>query len=214
VFALLSVALFSALPAAANAQPPQTSHDGLELQPNTKAGLVYLKPGADFSVYDKVALLDCEVTFKESWQREQNRANGVAAAKKEMDDLGAALAKRCAEIFKDELETKGGYQFVDTAALDVLLLVPALIDVHMSVDTGRRQMVSTSAGEMTLVIEMYDSSTREILGRVADRQAGRYTGMMWHTEATDRHEADLILRAWAAALRERLDTLRAAGKTQ
>ena len=47
----------------ANEPPPQVSKDGLQLQKQSKQRLVYLKPGATFSQYDRVAILDCYVEF-------------------------------------------------------------------------------------------------------------------------------------------------------
>jgi Protein of unknown function (DUF3313) len=216
---LLSLVQFTALPAWAKDQPPQTSYDGLQLQPNTKAALVYLRKGADFTVYDKIALLDCQVSFKKNWQRNQNQTNRLRVSKQDMDEIRAKLAAEFEKVFREELETKGGYQIVDTAAPDVLVLAPHIIELEITVPAvntaARSRTFSTSAGQMTLVLEMYDSSTGEILGRAADRQAGRESAAMtWHNAATNKKEANRILRTWAVALREALDTLRAAKPAQ
>jgi hypothetical protein len=32
---------------------------------------VYIKPGASLEQYDRLAILDCFVSFKKHWQREQ-----------------------------------------------------------------------------------------------------------------------------------------------
>jgi hypothetical protein len=39
--------------------PPQVSKDGLVLKVHTKQRLVWVKPGAKFSQYDRVMILDC-----------------------------------------------------------------------------------------------------------------------------------------------------------
>ncbi len=215
---LLSIAQLIALPAAAKDKPPQISYDGLTLQPNTKAALVYLRTGVDFSVYKKIGLLDCTVAFKKDWQREQNRTNPLAVSKADMDRIRDKLSKEFETIFRNELETKGGYQMVDVTGPDVLVLAPAILDLDItappSSQSGRSRTFATSAGQMTLVLQMYDSTTGEILARAADRRAGRNSAnMMWQNAATNKQEADRILKAWAVALREALDRLRGAGGT-
>ena len=217
-FGLLSFMLI-AFSAAAKDEPPQTSHDGLELRPGTKAALVYLRPGADFAVYDKVALLDCKVAFQKNWQREQNQSRPLAVSKKDMDQIRAKLAELFTTVFSEEL-TKGGYQIVAATTPDVLLIAPAIIDLDIAApasvqSAGRSKTFSTSAGQMTLVLEMYDSTTGEIIARAADRKAGRdSSAMQWQNAATNRSEATRILRTWAVALREALDNLRRAPTAQ
>jgi hypothetical protein len=209
------VAFLLPVAAAAKEKPPETSHDGLVLQPETKVALAYLKPGADFSVYDRVALLECEVAFKKNWQREHNQTNPFRVSKEDMDDIRAALAELFREVFTEELG-KGGYALADSAAPDVLVLRPGIIDLDVTapaaadMGAGRSRTFSTSAGAMTLVLELYDSSSGEILGRVADRKAAPDRGyMMWQNAATNRSEAKRVLKGWAVRLREGLDSLKA-----
>ncbi|MGH7949677.1 MAG: DUF3313 family protein [Candidatus Binataceae bacterium] len=136
-----------------------------------------------------------------------------------MDEIRAKLAEQFASVFRDELETKGGYQIVDVAAPDVLVVSPAIIDLDITASggasAGRSRTFATSAGKMTLVLEMFDSTTGEVLARAADRRAGRDTGVMtWQNAATNKSEATRILRVWAVALREALDALRGADAKQ
>jgi hypothetical protein len=75
MFNKLIVSMFLAMAATlafAKADLPAASHDGLHLMPDTKLRAVYMKPGADLSQYDKVALLDAYVAFRKHWQREHN----------------------------------------------------------------------------------------------------------------------------------------------
>src|SRR4029079_15209560 len=88
---VLAITLVLPLCAAAAKQPPQTTFYGLELRPNTKLAVVYLRPEADFSGYRKVALLDCAVAFKKDWQRNQNSTNPLAISAKDMDGIRRAL---------------------------------------------------------------------------------------------------------------------------
>ena len=64
--------LMAASLAVAKADLPAVSHDGLHLLPDTQLRAVYMKPGADLSEYDRVALLDTYVAFRKNWQRDHN----------------------------------------------------------------------------------------------------------------------------------------------
>ena len=52
---------------------PDVSHDGFLLIRGTGVKAVSMKPRADLSGYDRVAILDTYVTFHKKWQRDHNR---------------------------------------------------------------------------------------------------------------------------------------------
>ena len=54
---------------AADDDIPEFTHDGLQRVIDSKAALAYVKPGADFSAYDQVMILDCFVAFKKTGRR-------------------------------------------------------------------------------------------------------------------------------------------------
>lgn len=212
---VLSIALALPFCAFAAKEPPQTTFDGLQLQPNTKLGVVYLRPQAEFGGYKRVALLDCAVAFRKDWQRKQNSTNPLAISSKDMDDIRAALGKMFSDVFRDVL-AKGGYELTDKAGEDVLVVRPAIIDLDISApaaaEAGRSKTYSTSAGAMTMYMEVYDSSTNEILARTVDRkQAADYGRMTWQNSTTNKTEARRMLTEWAETLRGGLDRLRANG---
>jgi hypothetical protein len=61
---------------------------------------------------------------------------------------------------------------------------------------------------MTLVLELRDSITGEILARVVDTRSGRNSGMMTITNrVTNTADARRAIRIWAQALRNGLDSL-------
>jgi hypothetical protein len=190
---------------------PETSHDGLVLQKDSELAAVYIKPGADFSGYDKLAVLDCYVAFKKNWQRDQNENNVSVAqtvTKKDMDEIKTHLATEFKKVFVEELQTEGGYEVVDHGAEDVMIIRPAIIDLDIEApDTmtpGMSATFSASAGQMTLYMELFDSVTSEIIARVVDAEGGRDHGMI-RNRATNKAEADRILRKWADILRSHLD---------
>jgi hypothetical protein len=197
---------------------PQTSPEGLELQKDTKARVVYLKPGATLDQYKRVAILDCFVDFAKDWQKEFNREQtglGRRVTTRDMDRIKADLAAEFRKIFTQELQDKGGYQVVDSAAPDVLVLRPAIINLVISapdlMTPDFSRTIVQSAGQMTLYLELYDSVSDDLLARVVDPQADRRGLAQSANRATNKAAADRILREWASALRKHLDA--AHGKT-
>jgi hypothetical protein len=209
-FVALSGLLFTTLAVAAE-KLPETSDDGLVLQKDTDLAAVYIKPGADFSGYDKLAILDCYVEFKKNWQRDQNEDHmsmTQMVTKKDMDEIETRLAGEFKKVFTEELQTKGGYEVVDHGAQDVMIIRPAIINLDVeapdTMSPGMTMTVSASAGQMTLYMELYDSVSSEIIARVVDAESGRNHGMI-RNRATNHAEADRILRKWADILRGHLD---------
>lgn len=125
------------------------------------------------------------------------------------------LAAEFKKVFVDELQKKGGYQVVDVAAPDVLLLRPALLNVEVSapdiMTAGIERTVVRSAGQMTLYLELWDPSTKTVLARIEDAQADDEAFAQAANRVTNKAAADRILQDWAEELRKRLDTVR--GKT-
>ncbi len=66
---------------------PQTSPEGLELQKDTKARVVYLKPGATLGQYQRVAILDCFVDFAKDWQKQFNRDQRTTGSRVTTKDM-------------------------------------------------------------------------------------------------------------------------------
>jgi hypothetical protein len=192
---------------------PRVTPEGLQLQEGTAARLVYLKPGATFEKYKRVIIVDSYVEFAENWQREHNR-DAVGRSRvttRDMDRMKADVAAEFKKVFTEELQTKGGYEVVDTPAQDVLVLRPAIIDLQVTApDLLSANMTRTlvrSAGEMTLYLELWDSATNTILARIMDPQADDGVGR-FATRASNKAAMDDILKAWAEKLRRHLDAAR------
>jgi len=214
----LSISMLMAATAFAKDKLPETSHDGLKLQKDTKLAAVYLKPGETLKAYDKVSMTDVYVAFKKNWQRNYNQDTmGLdgRVSDKDVDVIKDRLAKEFKVVFTKELQDKGGYEVVDYDAKDVLVLRPAIINLVVNApDTNRMGMSRTfvaSAGEMTLYMELYDSNTGDILARVIDAQAAGDHGIAHAgNKASNKAEFDRVLRKWADILRVNLDRVNAA----
>jgi hypothetical protein len=196
---------------------PQVSPDGLQLKKSSDHGAVYLKPGATFSQYDRLSLVDCFVDFAKDWQRDYNENEPDLThrvTQSDVDRIKTEVAAEFRKVFTEELQTKGGYQIVDTAAPDVLVLRPAIINLVVTApDLNTPDMsasVVASAGQMTLYLELWDSATNTLLARVIDAEADPGAGGLPQQadSVTNKAAADRILKAWADKLRKRLDEVR------
>jgi len=163
-----------------------------------------VKPDVDFSRYTHVELLDCVVSFRRNW-----KASNPGVRSRDMERIKQWLADEFDLIFTSALEA-GGFPVVSDPDDHVLLIRPAIIDLSVNApDTntsGRSKSFTTSAGSMTLVIELYDSVSSEILARAIDRvEARNVGGIRWTTSITNMDAARRILRRWADLLVAKLD---------
>jgi hypothetical protein len=207
--AALAFALMVALAAhAADPKPAEElSFDGLKKVESKRFALVWIKEGADFSGYTKMQVLPAEIAYKKPPKRGPTADDNFALSKSQMD----RLRKSAREAFHEELVDHGGWQVADAAGPDVMLVRGGLIDmvVHVPPQTaGRSTVLLDSFGEATLVIEFYDSQSREILARIADRGAAEPPGNRMGTDMEAPGEVRRMLKAWAKRLREGLDEVK------
>jgi hypothetical protein len=191
---------------------PEVTEDGLHRVPDSKMAVVYAEPGADLAQYKRIKLMDAYVAFKKNWARDQRSrsADRLRVTSNDVEKIKNDLAKEFQQVFRQTLED-GGYEIVDESAEDVLLVRPAIINLDVNApDTmraGRSRSYTSSAGEMTLYIEIYDSVTGDLIAKALDRRAdtsrqGYYT---WTNSVTNKSAAKKILKGWADILLDALN---------
>lgn len=209
----MTAALFSASALAWKSYPDETD-DGLDRVKSKKVDAFYFKEGASLKGYQKVFLEECSVAFRKNWLRDQNSDRASVSNRVKTEDMNK-IQEELAEIFKEqfnrELE-RGGYEVVDADGEDVLLLRPSIVDLDVyAPDISMRQAgvvntYTTSSGEMTLKLDLLDSSTNSLVGRIIDKREDRDTGYIQHTNSiTNRADAQRIVSSWARILRKALD---------
>jgi hypothetical protein len=212
----ITVATALACPSSLRAQgSPPSVVDGLHLRTNTGSSLVYVKPGATFGKYDKVAILDCFVEFDKDWQSNYNSNQvdpSTFVSSDDMNRIKQELAADFKRIFTKVLQT-GGYQVVTSAAPDVLVLRPAIINLRVTapdlMTPGIDATVVSSAGSATLYLELWDSMTNTLLARAMNSQADQQFGGQVASSVTNAQAADFILKGWANSLLKHLAAARA-----
>ncbi|WP_167854733.1 DUF3313 family protein [Mangrovimicrobium sediminis] len=207
--------LLGAITACTTTEPPAQTHDGLVLQPDTRFQFVYLLPDAELDAYTTFGLADCSVAFRKNWLRDQNSSRldlGSRVTQKDVDRIKDALGAMCTEQMREALQAPPPYTLVDEfeEGEAVLIIRPAIINLDINapdtMSAGRSRSYTTSAGEMTLVIELLDGTTGQVLARVADRRRGSDFGtMQWTNSVTNRADANRALKRWAGMMREGLD---------
>ena len=220
VFKIAALALLIAAPfcqlQAKKDDLPQVTVEGLQRVEDSKLAIVYADPDADLSIYDSVMLLETYVAFKKNWERDQrSSASSLSMRVKpaDMEKMKNTMAKEFHDVFSKVL-TDGGYQMTDQAGESVLMVRPAVIDLNprapeISSSTASRTYV-TSAGDMSMYIELYDSLSGDMIAKALDRRGDRMnTGYYtWANPASNAAASRRILKGWAEILRDALDEAR------
>jgi len=214
-FGGLAVLVFGAC---ATTPAPEVTYDGLELMPDAAFGdKVYLLPGADLGSYDAVGLADCNVAFRKNWLRDQNRGSlnlGSRVTQEDVDRIRDTLKEECDSMFREALLKEPAYKLTEEfeTGEQVLVLRPSIVNLDVTAPdlrgSGRSRTYTTSAGEMTLVLEAVDATTGQVLARAVDRQGARESFRAeWSTSVSNRAEARRILTRWAERLRAAVDAV-------
>jgi hypothetical protein len=188
----------------------ESSADGLEKISIKGIDFAYARPGASLVSYKKIMLDPIEVAFRKDWKPNRSGSNLPLPAK-EREAIRQGVAKIVLTEFTKELQRSTQYQLVTTAGPDVLRAKARIVDLYVNApDTASMNVIRTytlSTGEMTLLAELFDAETGQVVARVLDRTEGRDTG---HFELTNSvvndMESRLTASAWARILRKRLES--------
>jgi len=212
VLIMVSLVSVSGISFAKKQDLPEVTTDGLHRVEGTKLAIVYAEPDADLSQYQRINMADVYVAFKKNWEREQNRKFSNRVSSNQMESIKSDVAELFRAVFTETLE-KGGYELVNEAAEDVLIVKPAIINLDVKAPDNRSatnvRTFSESAGEMTLYLELYDSVTGDLIAKALDPQADRDRGyMQWQNRVTNRAAARRIMQTWADIMKDGLDEVR------
>jgi hypothetical protein len=215
---LLLVFCTATLSGCASTQPaPADEWDGLVRQTGTRLGAVFVRPDAEIVGYRSVMIDPVAVSFARNW--DPNRGGRSQLGRLDAGDMSAiqtGVADLFRETFRAELE-RGGYQLVDVAGPDTLRVSAAIVDLYINapdtMSAGRSRTYTANTGRMTLVAELRDSMTGELLARAVDARSGRSSGIWQVTNrVTNTADARRAMGVWATALRQALDEMHGRAK--
>jgi hypothetical protein len=214
VVALAAMAL-SGVSVGAAAAPPATWDNLVKVKSN-RMQHIYLLPGADFRPYTKVMLDPTEVAFKKNWQREYNsrtiRSLSGRITDADVEQMVDEGGKGASEIFAQSFAA-GGFPVVNAPSPDVLRVRTAVVNLTVTspdkMTAGRSRTYSGEAGTANLVVELRDSVSGALLGRVVDGQvAGDSSIMMSRTRASNRADFRALAKNWAKEMVRGLQELK------
>lgn len=185
------------------------NRDGLQPIAVKNIDLAYARPGASLAAYRRIQLDPVLVEFSKRWDPERTGSR-LKFSSDEREAIRAAVGRAVREEFARELQATGRYQVVaaDTGP-DVLRVTPRILNLYLNApDAGsaaRTRTYMTSAGEMTLLAELRDSSSSEVLVRFADRREADNVRFERANGMVNEVEIRTVAGAWARVLRKALD---------
>ena len=210
---LIALLAFFGLVSIASGQAPE-SPDGLVKVTPRRMELAWLRPGADFRPYTKVIVDRTQVAFQPDWRKDYNLNAGVGGwvSQEQADKIMAAAQTNFDEIFRDAFR-KAGYEVVTAPGADVLRVNSAILDLVVNAPLGQSTGQTSwiiSAGQAALIVEVRDSATNALLGRVADRRETQDLGRQIATTATNLYDFRMLFGLWASICTKALEELKAA----
>ncbi len=171
---------------------------------------LYLKEDVDFSKYTKLLLRPATISFRKSWTPERP-GTLVNFSDAEIELIRSDLTKTFNTAFERTLQKGHAYQIASTPASDVLELHVEVIDVFIPApdlsrySATRTRSFTRDGSEMTLLAEIRDSVSGDVIGRAYDmRRASQSATFELANEITNAADARRITTAWANALRTAL----------
>jgi len=220
LFALLAVSLIWGCagpePKLQEGPTAEITYDGLVAVDNTQYQKVWVKKDINLAGYDKMMLKGAEVDY---------RAVGLPggaryySSQQEFFPMSETardnFEKIVSEAFRKELEKSKYFEIVDEPGPTTLTVMGTLIDVVSRVppEVSGRDVYVSSYGEATLVMELRDSMSGEILARAADRRAAEDVTAMNTVSTTPATavsatmEVNRMVSRWAKLLTDGIDYL-------
>jgi hypothetical protein len=211
---LATLALIASFGTTLAADAPE-SWDGLVQVKPKRMDAAYLLPGADFRPYTRLLIDPTEVAFQKDWQKRVNSSRQMSdrVSDEQAQEILAAARKNFDEIFIAAFKDSG-YEIVTTPGPDVLRISTAVLNLYVNapdtMSAGRTRSFTTEAGEATLVMEVRDSISGALMGRVLDRRETRGTGGVQMTSSvTNTSEFRTLFKQWAGITVKGLEELKA-----
>jgi hypothetical protein len=194
----------------------EVTADGLVRVQKSVSDAAWVKPDFDLTPYTKLMIVSGGVSFKKVKPVSSFEAR-QGASEFPISEEGQQMFKDILkEEFTKELSKLKRYQIVDKPGPDVLVMVGAVVNVTSAVPTdtesarfagARAGVYLTSVGDATLIIELRDSESNEILGRAADRRAAESPFAFEVNKVTAWTEVHRLAQAWASLVRQRLEDI-------
>ncbi|MBL8202086.1 MAG: DUF3313 family protein [Chromatiales bacterium] len=215
------LAIVACTPANPVIVPDGPTWDGMV--PVRDSGLkeAWIKPDINLSSYEQMLLLPIEVQFRAvrptagtTRYTSQDREFPLSAADQKR------LVDMVTDVFREELAKSRHLTLTTAPGPDVLLVRASLVDIVSKVPPeipGRNEIFLDEVGEATLVLELQDSQSGEMLARAVDRRAADpvdigNSNVSRVTSVEAWSEVRRVARRWASVVTQRIDQLHTRGR--
>lgn len=195
----------------------ELTDDGLARVTDARVDAAYMKPDADLARYTAVIVDPVSVAYKRPPKPNASRLESLRGRESNFP-LTPEQMQNFQNMFQwavtEALTENNGFRLTSVAGPDVLRVHAELIDLIVKVPTeqgvGREYVFVDSLGEVTLIGELRDSESGEILARAVDRQVHRSAPgrLEYSNPVSNAADARRLFRRWADLLRARLDALK------
>ncbi|MEO1201426.1 MAG: DUF3313 family protein [Pseudomonadota bacterium] len=202
---MLAIALGACATPPAGGVPESLMAEGLESVSARRFDSVQVRPDTDFSPYNAVMLAEPIIEYSDP---------DPARQEVPLDQTRKAeFADYIAELFSSELASMVSPELVTESGPGVIELAVSLVDITATVPprsagpAGRVSIALRAVGDVTLVIDLSDSESGELLARVVDRKAVDGVAIAKQGELVTRWEdVEAIAKRWARLTRQGLET--------
>jgi hypothetical protein len=192
----------------------EVTHDGLYRIDHASFEYAYVDPDADWGRYTKIMPGGADFEFRAVKKTTGTQLASSRQSEFYMDEeTRARFEKEVTEVFNEEIAKSKRFTVTDSTNPNVLIIHGSMADIVSHVPpkyAGRSEVFLSSVGEATLVLEVVDSMSGEVLFRAADRRAAQRAGgttPVRSNPATNWSEVRRLARTWGARLREGLDSV-------
>lgn len=191
----------------------EVTFDGLHRIDNSAFSDAWADPDIDFSRYNKMMAGGAFFEFRAV--KKMPRTSRLSTTDDEFwidDKSKERLKKEVSDIFQEELAKSTRFTETDTPGPDVIIIRGGLHDIISRVppdQVGRTDIYLRSVGEATLVLEVVDSMSGEVIARAIERRSMERPGgdLMFSTPVTTWAEVRRMARTWATRLRAGMDAI-------
>jgi hypothetical protein len=172
----------------------------------------WVAPDADFTRFDKLFLWTAEFQYRDVGPAQRTRSTRMNTRQREFG-ISAADREKFEEIvsesFVKEIQRAKNFEITEEIDSRTIIMRGAVLDIISRVPPemiGRNEIYLASIGEATLVLEMIDANTGEVLAVVAERRAMQQPGGQIDMTTMPTNNATIIaeVRRWARRAATRL----------
>lgn len=210
--------------AADNGGSPKTPRDaraawqGEGLQPINARGIdvAYQRPDANLRAYHSLLIRPISVSFQKNWERNPATLLGTRLRPRDADRIRKDMADVVGAQLQREFEA-GGWRVVDQPGAGVLEIEVRIVDLYLNAPDlptpGISKSYTRTFGELTLLADLRDAGSGDVVMRTMDRVVGRdHMQFQRTTRAENTHDVGIATAEWARVLRRQFELARVAGE--